>query len=204
MIARLAKLPALQRVLDVPVVFSAFRYLLMGAQGVTHELVRRHLDAKRGERVLDVCCGIGEFARDVEVDYLGIDLSPRYVEAARRRYRGRPGTDFRVMDALRMDLPDKSVDKCIFINGLHHFPDAPGANPLAEISRVTRDRIVIIDADGTPRPRWRRTLLRADRGEWMREPERLEAVITGAVHIERTVHFTAGLYAEILYDCRVR
>jgi ubiquinone/menaquinone biosynthesis C-methylase UbiE len=201
--AKLLQHPRVRAVLDYPTLFAAFRFLLVGTQSRTHALISQRLDVGPGERVLDVCCGIGEFALDVDAEYVGIDLNARFIAAAAARYAGSSRKSFRVMDALRMDFPDKSFDRCIFINGLHHFSDEDGRRLLHEIRRVTRGRAIIIDADGTPRGLFRRTLLAADRGEWMRSPDGLRSLIGEALDIREIVRFDVGFYTELLHDCHV-
>jgi ubiquinone/menaquinone biosynthesis C-methylase UbiE len=189
--------------LDAPALFAAVRYPLVGRQRRTRELIHVHLDAKAGERVLDICCGIGEFAGEVSSDYLGIDLNPRFIEAASRRWTGAARKSFRVMDALRMDLPDRHFDRTMWINGLHHFSDEDAVRLLREIGRVTRTRALIIDPDGTPRGLVRRALLAADRGDWMRTPEAQRQLIGSVLPIREVVTYRVGFYAEVLYDCEV-
>jgi ubiquinone/menaquinone biosynthesis C-methylase UbiE len=189
--------------LDTPALFAAIRYPLVGRQRRTRELVRRHLDVKPGERVLDICCGIGEFAGEVSGEYLGIDLNPAFVEAATRRWMGTARKTFRVMDALRMDLSERHFDRTMWINGLHHFSDEDAARVLREIARVTRTRALIIDPDGTPRGLVRRALLAADRGDWMRTPEAQRRLIGSILPIRDVVTYRVGFYTEVLYDCGV-
>lgn len=62
----------------------------------------RLLGLRSGERVLDVACGNGAFARrmaDLGAEVLGIDQSERMVEHARRRSVGIQGLEFRQIDA---------------------------------------------------------------------------------------------------------
>lgn len=198
---RLARHRYAQALLDSPRVFAAFRFLLVGRQAATHALLRRYLDVRAGERVLDVCCGIGEFAEDVEAEYVGIDLNPRFVTTAIARNARSTGKRFIVMDALHMEFADKSFDCCIFINGLHHFSDEAGTYLLREIRRVTRRRVVIIDADGTPSGLLRRILLSADRGEWMRTSQALGGLVAKVLPVRRVERFDVGLYTELLYQC---
>jgi ubiquinone/menaquinone biosynthesis C-methylase UbiE len=139
----------------------------------------------------------------VDAEYVGIDLNARFIEAAAARYAGSPRKSFRVMDALRMDFPDKSFDRCIFINGLHHFSDADGRHLLREIRRVTRGRVILIDADGRPRGLVRRALIAADRGEWMRTSDALRRLIGEVLEVREVVRFEVGFYTELLHDCRV-
>ncbi|HET8576142.1 MAG TPA: class I SAM-dependent methyltransferase [Methylomirabilota bacterium] len=196
--------PRLRAILDVPAFFRAFRFLLVGHQTETRRRLRVHLGARPGERVLDVCCGIGEFACEVDADYVGIDINPRFIAAAARRHVADPRKTFRTMDALHMEYPDHYFDRTIFINGLHHFSDDDGRRLLKEIRRVTRVRVVIIDADGTPRGLLRRALLAADRGAWMRTPEALGELIASVLSVHAAVRFDVGLYTEMLYESRLR
>jgi ubiquinone/menaquinone biosynthesis C-methylase UbiE len=189
--------------LDAPVLFTVARYPIIGRQRRTRELLRRYLAVKEGERVLDICCGIGEFAGEVAGEYLGIDLNPRFVEAASRRWAGTARKSFRVMDALRMDLSDRQFDHTMWINGLHHFSDGDAVRLLREIARVTRTRVLIIDTDGTPRGLVWRALLAADRGDWMRTPEAQRRLIGSVLPIRHVVPYRVGFYWEVLYDCGV-
>ncbi|HET7875274.1 MAG TPA: class I SAM-dependent methyltransferase [Methylomirabilota bacterium] len=200
---RLVGHPALRAVLDHPALFSAFRFLLVGRQELTHRLLRTHLTLRPDDQVLDVCCGIGEFAGDVPCAYVGIDLNPRFVAAAARQHAGASGKAFQVMDALAMTFPDKHFTKALFVNGLHHFSDEDARRVLAELRRVTRERVVVIDADGTPRGLIRRVLLAADRGDWMRGHDALTALVRSALPVSAVVPFEVGLYAEVLYECRL-
>jgi len=195
--------PGVRAILDVPAIFRAFRFLLVGRQTETRRRLRLHLGARAGERVLDVCCGIGEFACEVDADYVGIDINPRFIAAGARHHAADPRRTFRTMDALHMDFPDQYFDRTMFINGLHHFSDGDGRRLIEEIRRVTRLRVVIIDADGTPRGLLRRALLATDRGGWMRTPEALGDLIGSVLSVHATVRFDVGLYTEMLYESRL-
>jgi SAM-dependent methyltransferase len=86
-------------------------------------------------RVLDAGCGTGDFAervsRELDVEVVGIDLSPRMVELTQRR-----GVDARVGDLQAPAFPTASFD-CIIANRvLYHLPDLHRG--LAEIKRILR------------------------------------------------------------------
>ena len=193
--------PKAHALLDHPRLFQGFRFLLVGRQTATHQLLRLHLDAHTGQRILDVCCGTGQFASAVDCKYIGIDLQQEFVKAAARAHASRPQTDFFVMDALRLAFKDKEFDKALSVNSLHHFSDDDACRVLAELKRVTRGRVIIVDADGTPTGLLRRLLIAADRGKCMRSPSHLETVIGSVLSIRTIVPFRVGLYTEILYDC---
>jgi ubiquinone/menaquinone biosynthesis C-methylase UbiE len=100
--------------------------------------------------VLDVCCGVGELAQVVSSRYVGVDANPRFIEQARRRYAGRDRTRFEVGDVLRLEYPAGHFDRAMVVNILHHFSDEEAARLLAQVRRITRRLVIVIDADGTP------------------------------------------------------
>jgi ubiquinone/menaquinone biosynthesis C-methylase UbiE len=92
---------------------------------ITGLAVDHLLDAagvRAGTRVLDVACGPGlvcAAARARGGDAIGVDLSPRMVEIARKLV---PGGAFRVEDVERLAFPDASFDAVVCNFGLGHFP----------------------------------------------------------------------------------
>jgi SAM-dependent methyltransferase len=63
--------------------------------------VQRLLDVSRGDRILEVACGTGQFARRLDAlgaNVVGIDFSPNMIERARARSRD-SSIDYRVVDA---------------------------------------------------------------------------------------------------------
>jgi SAM-dependent methyltransferase len=97
-------------------------------------------DLFRGKRVLEVGCGTGtdllQFARG-GAQVTGIDLTPRSVEIARRRFEvyGLSG-EFAIGDAEDLAFPDESFDAVYSFGVLHHTPDTERAT--GEIRRVLR------------------------------------------------------------------
>ena len=128
----------------------------------------RHNDLAHVGRVLDVGCGPGTNApRFAAADYLGIDLEEGYIDAARRRHRGR----FAVADARTFHPEDEEPFDLILLNSLLHHLDTDDV--LLVLRRLERllapdGRIHIIDLvlpleKGIPR--W---LAVSDRGDFPR------------------------------------
>jgi ubiquinone/menaquinone biosynthesis C-methylase UbiE len=114
---------------------------LWGAQlaGVQQE-VTAAATLVRGERVLDLACGTGRVSElaaaavGVRGSVLGVDLSQRMVDSARRA--AQPNMDFERMDAQQLALPDASFDVVLCSLGLMYLPDP--AQALREAVRVLR------------------------------------------------------------------
>ena len=97
-----------------------------------------------GEQLLDVACGTGLVALAAtervgpQGHVLGVDLSARMVEAARRRAQVRQckQASFVRMDAERLNLADDRFDAALCAFGLMYLPEPEQA--LREMARVVR------------------------------------------------------------------
>ena len=192
----------IERALDHPALFYAVRFLLVGRQGPTKRRLRELLDARPGETVLDVCCGIGEFAGCVDASYVGVDLNPLFVTRARTAHRAWPAKRFEVGDATRLPFPAAHFDRAMAVNCLHHFSDDLGERVLRELCRVTRGPVLVVDIDGTPRGVVRRSLLAMDRGAHVRRPERLAALVRRVLDVDIEARWDVGLYTEVAFRGR--
>lgn len=94
------------------------------------------LRLRPGERVLVVGVGTGADLPLLPpfVRVLGVDLTPAMLERA--RLQAGPGTELRVMDALRLDLPSEAFDAVLLHQVLEVVPDPVAC--LAEAARVLR------------------------------------------------------------------
>ncbi len=90
-------------------------------------------------RVLDLGCGTGRTTGHIAktCDVIGIDYSPAMIRRAQERY---PHIDFRVMNAVRLDLPDASFDSAYFsFNGLDYlYPLDERIGAFRQIRRVLK------------------------------------------------------------------
>lgn len=103
------------------------------------------LDLRPGERLIVIGCGTGADLPFVPegVEVLATDLTPAMLEQARAH--ARPGIEFRVMDALALDLPDGGFDAALLHMVLEVVPDP--ARCLAEAARVLEigGRLAVFD-----------------------------------------------------------
>jgi ubiquinone/menaquinone biosynthesis C-methylase UbiE len=113
------------------------------------------LQLRRGLRLLELGCGAGDDARALarrlgpDGCVLGIDAAPPLVAEAERRSRSAVGSlEFRVGDALALDLPDDSFDRCRAERLLMHVEGDP-AVAIGEMVRVLEPggRLAVFELD---------------------------------------------------------
>ena len=106
------------------------------------DYVKGWLEARcRGKRVLDYCCGNGDYAiwlAEAGADAYGIDISPVSIENARAQAAQLGDSEratFRVMDAEATEFSDNFFD-LVVINGVLHHLDLD--NSYRELARILK------------------------------------------------------------------
>lgn len=163
---------ALDRLLERPLVYRLWQKVALAEAKIAPVLRAADLPAAR--RVLDVGCGPGTNAsRFAGKEYLGVDLNPRYVEAARRRH---PGLRFEVADAAALFLPGESFDFILVNSLLHHLDDSAVERALEGVRSLLDPggRIHVLDLVLPQRRGVARRLARWDRGDHPRPLARWE------------------------------
>jgi ubiquinone/menaquinone biosynthesis C-methylase UbiE len=111
--------------------YDSERYALVNRWDRRHETtVRRHLDPRPGERILEVGCGRGHLTKVLAewgVDVTGVDANPRASEVA-------VSDRVRHMYGEALEFPDASFQKIVSVHAIEHIPDLEGA--LDEMARV--------------------------------------------------------------------
>ena len=160
-------------------VYSAFVGLVGGGSRGKRRFVDEYLRPKPGDEVLDIGCGPAAILESMPTDvyYVGIDVSPTYVAAARRRFGDR--AEFRCADVREADLPARSFDLVLAMGVLHHLDDEGARALLRLAARVLRDEGRMVTLDGafvSDQSRLARWVVSRDRGTSIRSPSGYEAL----------------------------
>ncbi|GAA5021162.1 demethylmenaquinone methyltransferase [Terrabacter aeriphilus] len=110
--------------------------LSLGQDRLWRRAVVKAVDAKPGERILDIAAGTGTSSEpwaDREIEVVPADFSLGMLRVGRRR---RPDMAFTAADAMRLPFADESFDVVTMSFGLRNVADTDLA--LREFLRVTR------------------------------------------------------------------
>ena len=169
-------------VLSHPIVYEVWSRVVGGRRGRS-ALVREYVRPAAEARVLDLGCGPGELLEYLpeSVNYLGVDISPRYIARARARFGAR--AEFRNADATVIDDDLRDFDLVLAFGLLHHLDDAQSQNLFRGAERVLKPggRTITVDPTLTAnQSRAARAVIGRDRGQHVRAPEAYVALATPA------------------------
>jgi ubiquinone/menaquinone biosynthesis C-methylase UbiE len=134
-------------------------------------------------------------------DYVGADLNARYIDYARRRFKG----TFVVADARNVDLPAHRFDQILVFGLLHHLPDDAVRAVLAEAKRmlIPGGRLLVIeDIPAVSRLNLLGHLIHeVENGEHIRPPAAYRELYSELARVEREETLRSGIcdyYAALL------
>jgi SAM-dependent methyltransferase len=129
--------------------------------------------------VLDIGCGIGQYASLTPGRYVGVDLNCPYVEHARRR-RGDAAHRFRCVDAAELVAEGERFDLVLMVDFLHHLDDRAAATVLRTAGQLATAHVVSLEPVTEQANRVGRWFIENDRGEHMRPHAELLALFERA------------------------
>ncbi len=153
-----------------PIVWEVSRLGLDLAFGLYRKRVRLLRDwglVQNAPSVLDIGCGIGQYARVSAGHFLGVDMSEPYIAYARRRHR-RPNQTFRCVNATALLEERAAFDLVLMVDFLHHLTDEECLSVLATAARLAKQHVVSFEpVTFQPHPlgRW---IVEHDRGHYVR------------------------------------
>lgn len=187
---------AIGRILDSPHVYRSWQ-----APFVRQKLnpVLRQQSLRGAKKVLDIGCGPGTNSAYFQgKDYLGLDLNPRYIAFARRRFR----RDFLVADAVTFSPEHNEKYDFVLINSLlHHIGDAGVHQLLSNVRDLLGEagEVHILELELPESPGIPLHLARADRGHYARKRETWHNIFTTYYQTLDFQPYSVGLFGVPLW-----
>src|SRR5262249_9318294 len=144
-------------------------------------LVDEYIRPSAGARILEIGCGPGTILRYLpESEYLGFDLSSRYIDVARKTY---PQAQFVCERVSQFSLKDRgSFDVVLALGVVHHLDDTEAQQLFQVAYDALRPGAKLVTVDGvwtedqSPIARW---LLARDRGGHIRSEQEYLGLASG-------------------------
>lgn len=166
------------KVLALPICYDLFQ-TAVGSVKFRSNFVSENVSKFKIENVLDLGCGTASTASLLpkDVNYIGLDTSPKYLEKAKSRTTDRESK--LILTDIANDQWTHSAGKLNAALGLalgiyHHINDRQLEETISNLSAVLQpgSKIVsldpVIDAETTKLANW---FAKNDRGQFIREPE---------------------------------
>lgn len=166
----------LRSILSVPACYRLLQKAIAGSSGSSGYVgfVREYVRPKPGDRVLDIGCGPGDILSSLgDVEYVGFDENPKYIESAKSRF-GNRATFYCSRVSTQTLQPIASFDIVLAVAILHHLDDTEALHlcQLARAALKPGGRFISLDAcytqDQSPLARW---IVSQDRGQYVRTQE---------------------------------
>ena len=122
----------LRPVLAIPTAYQLW-WNLVGGPALAKVLVNEYIQPSVGARILEIGCGPGTIVSYLPPsDYSGFDISPKYIELAKRRF---PKAHFVCERVSQFSLAkQQSFDVVLALGIVHHLEDAE-ARQLFQVAR---------------------------------------------------------------------
>ncbi len=180
----------LRKVLTLPQVYDAFQTLI-GGDRYRRWYIRELLAPRPGMAILDIGCGPGTMLRFLprDVQYVGFDMNPKYIEHARRHFGDRGTFHAQKVDEAR--VTEGGVDVVMANAILHHLDDAEAAHLIDIAWHQLKPGGFLLTYDNAWTPdqsRAAKALIARDRGQHVRTPEQYLALVQQRFpHVETTL-----------------
>jgi cyclopropane fatty-acyl-phospholipid synthase-like methyltransferase len=166
-------LQSVRSVLDIPAAYNLW-WNAVGGPGYARVVVREYLQPRVGARILEIGCGPGTIVGYLpQVEYLGFDLSSKYIEMARKRF---PEAQFVCERVSQFSLAKlQSFDAVLALGIVHHLDDQE-AKQLFQIAFDALEpggKLITVDGVWTSnQSEIAKYLLARDRGRFIRTREK--------------------------------
>ena len=160
---------SIRSVLAIPAAYNLW-WRAVGGPAWAKVLVGQYIQPRAGARILEIGCGPGTIAGYLpDSEYVGFDMSSKYIEIARKRF---PQAQFICERVSQFSLSkQQSFDAVLALGVVHHLDDQEARQlfQIAYNALKSGGKLITFDGvwtnDQSPAARW---LLARDRGEHVR------------------------------------
>jgi cyclopropane fatty-acyl-phospholipid synthase-like methyltransferase len=160
---------SIRSVLAIPAAYNLW-WKVVGGPAWAKVLVGQYIQPRVGARILEIGCGPGTIAGYLpDSEYVGLDVSSKYIEMARKRF---PRAQFVCQRVSQFSLAKQQGFDAVLALGIVHHLDDQEAGQLFQIAYdalKSGGKLVTFDGvwthDQSAAARW---LLARDRGEYIR------------------------------------
>jgi len=159
----------IRSILSVPFIYNLFGQLVGEVPGNTI-LVKEYIRPKENDKVLDIGCGTGNILHYLpkNIEYIGFDANPQYIEAAQKRYGNRATF---VCEQIKTTQKYSQVDIVLALGVLHHLDEVEALQlfKIAHTALKEKGRLITMDGvfmeNQSSVARW---IISKDRGQHIR------------------------------------
>jgi SAM-dependent methyltransferase len=160
--------------LSLPAGYRVFGQLI-GVGALRQTYLTEYVKPAVGEKVLDIGCGPADVLQFLpSVDYLGIDISSKYINSAKRRFQKEGRFLCSDVGLTTIERESGTFDLAMATGLLHHLDDERAAKlfDLARCALRPNGRLITFDGCFVPgQSRIARWMLEHDRGKFVRSRE---------------------------------
>jgi SAM-dependent methyltransferase len=196
---------SIRSVLAIPVLYNLW-WKVVGGPAWAKVLVGQYIQPRVGCRILEIGCGPGTIAGYLpDSEYVGFDVSSKYIEMAKKRF---PQAQFVCARVSQFSLAkQQSFDVVLALGILHHLDDRE-ARQLFQVAYDALEsggKLITFDGvwtnDQSPVARW---LLARDRGEYVRKEEeyvRIASQVFASVRASVRHDLIRLPYSHLILEC---
>jgi 2-polyprenyl-3-methyl-5-hydroxy-6-metoxy-1,4-benzoquinol methylase len=165
----------LWQLLDNPVIWEVSRWLLnlvFSLYRKRFQVMQKYGLLKDNPSILDIGCGIGQYANMTKGNYLGVDMNERYIDYARERNQ-RPNQSFRCTDVTTVLNEKSKFDLVLMVDFLHHISDQQCVDLLNIASKLANNYVVSFEPITYQPNSVGRWIVENDRGDYVRPLDKL-------------------------------
>jgi SAM-dependent methyltransferase len=198
----------LKSFLQKPEIYLLFKKLIISDTN-RKLFVSKHIKAQKGDSLLDIGCGPADILDLLpEVNYVGFDINPLYIEYAKRKY-DRKGKFFCQHVSSKNIIKTDCFDIILAYGVLHHLNNEESLKlfHLAKSAMKPSGKLITFDGCYTEnQPPIKKYILSKDRGEFVRTQNEYVSLASNyfpVVNVTVYEKFLRIPYSHIVMECKI-